>query len=1190
MLSEDTSALLPSVFELQNCVSFQIYVQDNLVPGIVNCVKDFVHLFIQMIGDSTLNSPDDVSKNHDFSRFSTLLQKLSSQVVSQFLQSLCKKNFDFVCFVARSTLEHFQASQDTPSVHAHVMLSPICIALRDMFDLDEDTTLRLGSIVMKCRVFAAQSCSRLSIISEAMLLRLSSSATMRPLPFDAIHVIKNIKALTLVAALNCHSIMKSALMFELQQAIHMHDRSIHDAFSLQNDVTAVLWRVVSADASFIKLSAEQLARAFVLIVEDMKECFLIYKMDVVRCSEVVSLVLSCTLVTILLNSKNDDFLLSAAHVTKIFESIPDFCRWFSMYVNQLVIDKYLELVPLSLFRGDIMYVRCAANSANSAAGSVANEPDSIPQHAVVCRSEAELRAQFKFEELLWSMVSHHQPLSADSITLSLLQKFTVTELQKDLDCSSSLKRRIKHISKFPPGVPDIDQQNASSAGGGAAATSTNPDKVVDVPLKTGLAPPSQHSSLVGSSCDVCRLSCGRSFYQAQARTASATSGAAAASALSSTKGPAAASHMCLRCVFEEFLPKDLLCNLKLSSIMSAMFMQPIFQKACLQSFSDSLLHCRIVLKNGIGSPAVFGAVVTDIDSPPQVAGIPIATVAKFDTHSSALIPSNSLRTVVRPTSNGCYPAAIALPTANHCSFQVVLDTEPTGNSITFGIALKNFPISDSKGVGPAIDSWGVMCSFPNEKTKFYSSGTKEQDECRALRKGDRLKAVVNFEQNQFIFTLNDTEVTHTFTMQNKLTYSDYVFAITCATQAQLTVCDHVHIIEQAFVSSGLDVSTSIDNSYAWMQSMTQEVTHMMCHFTLDSSSLATWFDQAMSAAAKIISPNSENSPTSPSSLPSAHVPSALLFNRSGFTANSLFFISGSTCSACNINGPYQRSGETVDGYPVYIKIDDSSMCISHITGSSSTKMWQIKATIDTSRDHCYAWVNGGGAFEACSSGSWKEIEKGSFLSQPGLKVMAGIQAEDAVSGTCLSCHANAQLTAQTRDSKLQLSSPHHADSILESLLFVSVCFMTHPLFQAAAHLDALARVIAEDNSQSTTISITGASGSNAAAINGLYMPIRAKKGYVRTVYNKIGDDSICIEYLRGPNAWEVKNVSDKGKDICVAFVKGDCALEACHASVWKVKDAGKFVEQGSVQMATGAEAEAAVSCSRCRVQRTNSMI
>jgi hypothetical protein len=150
--------------------------------------------------------------------------------------------------------------------------------------------------------------------------------------------------------------------------------------------------------------------------------------------------------------------------------------------------------------------------------------------------------------------------------------------------------------------------------------------------------------------------------------------------------------------------------------------------------------------------------------------------------------------------------------------------------------------------------------------------------------------------------------------------------------------------------------------------------------------------------------------------------------------------------------------------------------------------------------------------------------------------------------------------------------------------------MTQFFFQAAAHLNALTQVIANDNLQSTTISITGASGSNAAAINGLYTPILSKKGYVRSVYNKIGDQSMCIEYLRGPNAWEVKNTSDKGKDICVAFVKGDCALEACHSSVWNVKVAGKFVEQASVEMTTGAEAEAAVSCSQCTLPCTSFLI
>ena len=82
------------------------------------------------------------------------------------------------------------------------------------------------------------------------------------------------------------------------------------------------------------------------------------------------------------------------------------------------------------------------------------------------------------------------------------------------------------------------------------------------------------------------------------------------------------------------------------------------------------------------------------------------------------------------------------------------------------------------------------------------------------------------------------------------------------------------------------------------------------------------------------------------------------------------------------------------------------------------------------------------------------------------------------------------------------------------------------------------------------------------------------------MYGKVGDDSLCIEYLGG--LWQIKSVSDKGKNVAAAEVPGVCALEACASRVWDVDDGTTFVPQPSVKMLFGADAEREVSC-RCRL-------
>ena len=96
----------------------------------------------------------------------------------------------------------------------------------------------------------------------------------------------------------------------------------------------------------------------------------------------------------------------------------------------------------------------------------------------------------------------------------------------------------------------------------------------------------------------------------------------------------------------------------------------------------------------------------------------------------------------------------------------------------------------------------------------------------------------------------------------------------------------------------------------------------------------------------------------------------------------------------------------------------------------------------------------------------------------------------------------------------------------------------------------------------------------------MYSPTEERGEDGRIIYRKSGDASMCIEQRGG--RWQVKPVSSKGTDACFASVPGGCALEACSLRVWALRvwemfNGYMWLDQHSVKMVTGAEAERAVS-------------
>ena len=100
--------------------------------------------------------------------------------------------------------------------------------------------------------------------------------------------------------------------------------------------------------------------------------------------------------------------------------------------------------------------------------------------------------------------------------------------------------------------------------------------------------------------------------------------------------------------------------------------------------------------------------------------------------------------------------------------------------------------------------------------------------------------------------------------------------------------------------------------------------------------------------------------------------------------------------------------------------------------------------------------------------------------------------------------------------------------------------------------------IVDGSSGPSNIFISGAAGPNAALINGHYVSTQETGLDGRTLYLKC-DQSVCIEHRRKlycsdlrictQGVWQVKHVSSKGTDQCLAGVEGGCALEACVSRV-----------------------------------------
>ena len=105
-------------------------------------------------------------------------------------------------------------------------------------------------------------------------------------------------------------------------------------------------------------------------------------------------------------------------------------------------------------------------------------------------------------------------------------------------------------------------------------------------------------------------------------------------------------------------------------------------------------------------------------------------------------------------------------------------------------------------------------------------------------------------------------------------------------------------------------------------------------------------------------------------------------------------------------------------------------------------------------------------------------------------------------------------------------------------------------------------------SGAAAVQITGATGPNAAHINGVYRPVAGEGVGGKPVYKKDGADT-WIEYRPGKEQWQLKPGSSKGKDAAMMHSLGtqkEAGVVEEVTAGWNVADGNSFSKQAGVRV------------------------
>ena len=233
-------------------------------------------------------------------------------------------------------------------------------------------------------------------------------------------------------------------------------------------------------------------------------------------------------------------------------------------------------------------------------------------------------------------------------------------------------------------------------------------------------------------------------------------------------------------------------------------------------------------------------------------------------------------------------------------------------------------------------------------------------------------------------------------------------------------------------------------------------------------------------------------------------------------------ISGATGPAAGrINGMYKPTEEMCGNVTVYVKLDDGSKCLEY---NASRKQWQVKPSGSKGTDDfsmlCPVPVKC--LPQDCPAGKWEVADGTDFNPQPAVTI-----------------------TVVTRE---------------EIGAYLAEMERAVEAYRAEVEREAAVVVKGRHN-----VRITGATGTRAGDINGIYEPTEEMSGNA-TVYVKVNDHDKWLEYRAVSKRWGVKRTIDKGTDGCTAYceVFAKCLPQDGPAGTWEVADGSKFKTQRAV--------------------------
>ena len=287
-----------------------------------------------------------------------------------------------------------------------------------------------------------------------------------------------------------------------------------------------------------------------------------------------------------------------------------------------------------------------------------------------------------------------------------------------------------------------------------------------------------------------------------------------------------------------------------------------------------------------------------------------------------------------------------------------------------------------------------------------------------------------------------------------------------------------------------------------------------------------------------------------------------------------------------VNGVYQVTNEMSGNVTVFTKVGNDDVRLEY---NAPTKQWRVKETERKAevRVLAYCHVDGKRLPQECPPGKWYLWDGSKFVTQRAITVSLWLHDDGKpkaaamktdtgpiarTSGVGIAPPAASSGVRDTalvkpcdgaKDQVLKTGDKGH-DDVAAAAIANCVNSMASIMTDAATQTEVLCTFFSVTQTEvMLSVRIAGATGINADKINGVYNPTDELSDGNVTVYRKMEDSDLWLEYLASTKEWQVKPIAKKGTDACLAYcdVSVKCLPEECRAGQWRVYDGSTFVPQ-----------------------------